>query len=69
MAKKRAKKVAGKKAAGKKAASKPPATGLIPDVRKLMDMMVANDVTEIDVEDGNRKIAMKRGGGGRRAAR
>ena len=64
MAKKRAKKTAKKKATRKKAASKPPVTGLIPDVQKLMDMMVANDVTEIDVEDRNRKIAMKRGGGG-----
>ncbi len=64
MVKKRAKKVAGKKATEKKAASKPPGMGLMADVRKLMDMMVANDVTEIDVEDGNRKIAMKRGGGG-----
>ncbi|MBN1554954.1 MAG: acetyl-CoA carboxylase biotin carboxyl carrier protein [Phycisphaerae bacterium] len=32
------------------------------DVQHLMEMMAMHDVTEIDIEDGARKIAMKRGG-------
>ena len=38
-----------------------PMNGLLVDVEHLVGMMVANDVTEIDVTDGNRKIALKRG--------
>jgi acetyl-CoA carboxylase biotin carboxyl carrier protein len=59
------KKAATKKTAAKKTTSerpKPPAKGLMADVQNLMEMMSAHDVTEIDIKDGVRKIALKRGG-------
>lgn len=58
-AKKVAKKVGAKK---KPACPQPPAKGLMADVQNLMEMMTVHDVTEIDIEDGARKIALKRGG-------
>jgi acetyl-CoA carboxylase biotin carboxyl carrier protein len=47
----------------KKNASEPPKppTGLTGEVEFLMKMMVANDVTEVDIDDGKRRIALKRG--------
>jgi acetyl-CoA carboxylase biotin carboxyl carrier protein len=37
------------------------ASAVVGDVKHLMEMMVAHDVTEIDIEDGPRKIVLKRG--------
>jgi len=37
------------------------ASAVVGDVEHLMEMMVAHDVTEIDIEDGPRKIVLKRG--------
>lgn len=42
--------------------SAPPAKGLLADVQNLMQMMAAHEVTEINIEDGPRKISLKRGG-------
>ncbi len=50
-----------KKKSAKPAAPQPPAKGLLADVRNLMEMMASHDVTEIDLQDGARKIALKRG--------
>ncbi|HNX26448.1 MAG TPA: acetyl-CoA carboxylase biotin carboxyl carrier protein [Phycisphaerae bacterium] len=38
-----------------------PASPLLCDVEHLMHIMAANDVTEIDIVDGSRKISLKRG--------
>ena len=38
-----------------------PASALLCDVEHLMHIMAANDVTEIDIVDGSRKISLKRG--------
>lgn len=42
-------------------ASRKAPTSLASEVEYFMEMMVANDVTEIDIEDGKHRIAMKRG--------
>ena len=69
-AKKTAKKPAAKpkkKAAPKaasKAASKIKAGGWVGDVAHLLDMMMANDLSEIQIEDGPRKIVLRRGPSG-----
>jgi len=61
----RAKKSASRAASG--SVIKPPAmpkakaSAVVGDVEHLMEMMVAHDVTEIDIEDGPRKIVLKRG--------
>jgi acetyl-CoA carboxylase biotin carboxyl carrier protein len=63
-AKKAARKPAAKKSVAKKANAKKaarPATGLMGDVERLMNMMASNDVTELDLEDGKCKISLKRG--------
>jgi acetyl-CoA carboxylase biotin carboxyl carrier protein len=62
--KKAAGKTVKKSKAAKKTAPKPttkPSSALLCDVEHLMQIMVANDVTECDVEDGSRKINLKRG--------
>ncbi len=62
-AKKKAAKATKKKAASKKSAAKAPQapTALTGEVEYLMEMMVANGVTEVDVEDGKHRIVLKRG--------
>jgi acetyl-CoA carboxylase biotin carboxyl carrier protein len=62
-AKKKASKAAKSKAASRKSAAKPPQapTALTGEVEYLMEMMVANGVTEVDIDDGKRRIALKRG--------
>ena len=59
--KKAAKKTTKKLAVSKKVPSKASATGILADVEHLMQMMAANDVTEIDIDDAGRKISLKRG--------
>jgi acetyl-CoA carboxylase biotin carboxyl carrier protein len=49
------------KAAPKASASRKASPGLLGDVENLMQLMAENDVTEINVEDGERKIVLKRG--------
>ena len=70
-AKKAAPKAAKKKAASKaskkpasKSVSKSKAGGWVGDVAHLLDMMMANDLSEIQIEDGPRKIVLRRGPGG-----
>lgn len=46
---------------GKNIVSGKPASALLCDVEHLMHIMTANDVTEIDIVDGSRKISLKRG--------
>ncbi len=36
----------------------------IEDIKQLIQLMVANDLSELDITDGERKIALKRGPGG-----
>ena len=50
-----------KKGAKKKVSPKAPASKILADVEHLMQMMAANDVTEIDIDDSGRKISLKRG--------
>ena len=50
-----------KPAVSKKAPLKAPVSGILADVEHLMQMMAANDVTEIDIDDAGRKISLKRG--------
>ena len=59
--KKAAKKTIKKPAVSKKASTRPPASEILADVEHLMQMMAANDVTEIDIDDAGRKISLKRG--------
>ncbi len=61
-AKKTTKKPAAKKAkpAAKKAVCKP--SGVIADVQELVSLMTANDITEVHLEDGDKKILLRRGG-------
>jgi acetyl-CoA carboxylase biotin carboxyl carrier protein len=63
MAKKKAKKVPAsrKRTAARATPAKKPPSGLLADVQNLIDLMVANDVSEADIQDGQRKIALKRG--------
>ncbi|MHC4984621.1 MAG: acetyl-CoA carboxylase biotin carboxyl carrier protein [Planctomycetota bacterium] len=65
--KKTTKKTTKKKTAKKpaaKSASKPKAGGWVGDVAHLLDMMMANDLSEIQIEDGPRKIVLRRGPSG-----
>ena len=74
MAKKRVKKAAKKKVAkkpapkaAKKAAKKSaqaPASGLIGEIRQLLDLMTTNDLSEVHVENGDKRIVLRRGPGG-----
>jgi acetyl-CoA carboxylase biotin carboxyl carrier protein len=50
-----------KPTAPKKAVSKVTPKGILADVEHLMQMMAANDVTEIDIDAAGRKISLKRG--------
>ena len=67
MAKKAAKKATkrtAKKAPKKATLSKSPAKGgnrMLEDVRQLVDLMTANDITEVNFEEGNKKILLRRG--------
>jgi acetyl-CoA carboxylase biotin carboxyl carrier protein len=69
MAKKATKKTSKSKAPAKKITKKtakvaPKACGkreVICDVQELVDLMTANDITEIHLEDGDRKILLRRG--------
>ena len=66
-AKKKAAPKAASKAAKKPAAksvSKGKAGGWVGDVAHLLDMMMANDLSEIQIEDGPRKIVLRRGPSG-----
>jgi len=70
MAKKAATKAA--KRTAKKAPKKATASGqarkggnrMIEDVRKLVDLMTAHDITEVNLEEGNKKILLRRGPAG-----
>ncbi len=43
-------------------AAQPSASSTIRDVEQLVRLMVDNDLTELDIEEGARKILLKRGG-------
>jgi acetyl-CoA carboxylase biotin carboxyl carrier protein len=60
MAKKAAKSDAAKKEIPVRSGGTP--KGMMADVQDLIQLMVANDVTEIHIADGRRTIALKRGG-------
>ena len=70
MAKKAAKKAAKRPAtkAPKKAAASSQArksgNRMIEDVRELLDLMTAHDITEVNLEEGNKKILLRRGHAG-----
>ena len=70
MAKKAAKKAAKRpatKAPKKAAASSAARKGgnrMIEDVRELVDLMTAHDITEVNLEEGNKKILLRRGPAG-----
>ena len=54
------------KGAGESAAKKvtPKAAGIMDEVRELVDLMAANDITEVHLENGATKIILRRGGAG-----
>ena len=54
-----AKKATSRKASGASAPKEP--SGLIEEIRRLVQLMVDNDLSELDVQDQDRRIALKRG--------
>jgi len=52
--------MARKAAKGGRASPAKAATPIIDEVRRLVELMVANDLGEVDVADGHRRIALKR---------
>jgi len=50
-----------KKPAAKKAPSRPETAGMIADVRELVELMTANDITEVNMQHGDVKIVLHRG--------
>ena len=70
MAKKAAKKAAKRpatkapKKATASAAARKSGNRMIEDVRELVDLMTAHDITEVNLEEGNKKILIRRGPAG-----
>ena len=65
MAKKAAKRTAKKPTAARRKAAGGAKTGpasTFDDVKRLVQLMAANDLTELNIEEGRRKILLKRGG-------
>ena len=52
------------KATAKRAPAKGPGSQTIGDVRELIDLMVSHDITEVNYEDGDKKILLRRGQAG-----